>query len=232
MKRIEVVMVLLLFLLSVGCRSQQPAPPPGTKAEVVNNLMQKKDAPKQDVHEANSQDSWSYEEPIDKITGGKTYQATRTVALDIGGTAKMTADCRGGEDSSRNLGIRIVFFDKEGKGIDVDPVEFKNNVGSFRFSESQGQAGTIEVLLLHSNEILIVGISTFDSSGGDAMYDKQDARLFANAQFAKIEIPLLVEGEKPVIDLKPQDPALRNESAGAILGHITSRERRDAAEEK
>jgi len=33
---------------------------------------------------------------------------------------------------------------------------------------------------------------------------------FANAQFAKIEVPLLVEGEKPVIDLKPQDPALRN----------------------
>src|ERR1039457_4232425 len=77
------------------------------------NLTQKKDA-----HDANSQDSWSYEEPIDKVTGEKQYQATRTVALDIGGTAKMTADCRGGEDSSRNLGIRIVFFDKEGKGID------------------------------------------------------------------------------------------------------------------
>ena len=167
----------------------------------------------------NSQDSWSYEEPTDKVTGEKQYQATRTVALDKGGTATMTADCRELDipliGTATFLGIRIVFFDKEGKGIDVDPVEFneKNN-GSFRFSESQGQDGTIGVLLLHSNEIQIRGISTFDSSGllgpvMDAMYDKQAARSFANAQFAKIEIPLLVNDEKPVIDLKPQDPALR-----------------------
>ena len=80
------------------------------------NLTQKKDA-----HDANSQDSWSYEEPIDKVTGEKQYQATRTVALDIGGTAKMTADCRELDipliGTATFLGIRIVFFDKEGKEI-------------------------------------------------------------------------------------------------------------------
>src|SRR5579859_989995 len=118
----SILVVIAVVLMSIG----------------YEKLTQMKDGQKPGAHEANSQDSWSYKEPIDKVTGEKTYRATRTVSLDIGGTAKMTANCESFGNGNR-LVISIVFFDKNGTGIDVDPIGFKkSDSASFRYSESQG----------------------------------------------------------------------------------------------
>jgi hypothetical protein len=165
-------------------------------------------------------DRWVYEEPIDKVTGNKDYDATRTVPLENGGQAQMTAHCV----ALSNLfggkltfgGIDIVFFDRKGEGIGVDDNGFDaDGGGRLRYSTKTGSEETMWVQLLHKNEIQVRGLNQIevpnfgrDSDSAKPMFGAGVAREFVNAPFARLEIPLL-DSEKPVIDLKPQDEDLR-----------------------
>lgn len=176
-------------------------------------------------------DGWSYDEPVDKVTGKTTYQATREIALDGGGTAQMTAECHtdtalsGGFGSWTFMRIRIAFFDKDDKPVGIDNAGMGDEMGEgkwgfFRGSYKDGGEDKFIFEELHANEAGIVAASD-DAPGiaGLGMIlvgiNPMNAAIFANAPFARLEAPLMND-TKPVIDLKPQDPELRKVLARCV----------------
>jgi hypothetical protein len=157
---------------------------------------------------ANWSQSWTYEEPTDKLTGHTYYRAVRTVPLDSGGKAEMLAACNLKHEPVigpyREFSIHMLFTDKKGQPLLIDQAGIDDGELKLRYSESQGKAIRKPAQLRHTSEIMIVYRNTtlFDDD------NEEETESFANAPFAKIEIPLLDE-DNPIIDLEPHDPALR-----------------------
>jgi hypothetical protein len=157
-------------------------------------------------------DHWTYEESVDQISHDTTYKATREIALDNGGTAEMTAECMKRSSLFAQLmymRIRIAFFDKDGKPLDLEATNFdKDGNGTLRATFKDGVEDSLGAQIIHTNEIGIdAAVGKMEIVGQSFQGTEAHGIRFAQADFAKVEIPLL-DGEKPVIDLLPQDPDL------------------------
>lgn len=139
--------------------------------------------------------AWAFEEPIDQLTDQRTYLATRIVHPDAGVLVEMKAVCST-DALGKSVRMDIVFFDDKDQGLDVDRKGQERPMA--RVNQQFGGAPSWYGIQEHTNDfILYFSNETWG-----------DAAPFLQSNFSKVEIPLM-NGSNVVIDLLPQDAALR-----------------------